>query len=140
MFDPAQFAKIARGLRDRTDLDREARARTMWGRAYYSLFLAVRAKVRDAEGKPTHGRGDHVDHGALRNSLYSSGSADLIALAKLLEELYDRRRQSDYVLEPDHRWDKELKPTKAARKAKTVEGMIRSRLPSIDFAPLKGKV
>ena len=112
----------------------------MWGRAYYSLFLAVRTKVRDAEGAPTHGRDDNVDHGTLRNSLYSSGSADLVALAKVLEELYERRRQADYVLEPEARWGKELKPKKADRRAQQVEAIIRSKLPSIDFSPVKGKV
>ena len=140
MFDPAQFAKIARGLCTRVDLDSETRARTMWGRAYYSLFLAVRSKIRDAEGAPAHGRNDKIDHGALRNSLYNSRSPDLAALAKVLEELYEGRRQADYVLDPEAHWANKLKPTKADHMAKKVEAIIRSDLPSIDFAPVKGKV
>ena len=112
----------------------------MWGRAYYSLFLAVRTEIRKTDGLPVHGRDDNVSHGALQNSLYSSGSKDLAALAKLLEQLYERRRQADYVLDPETRWVNELKPAKADRKARQVEAFIQSKLRLIDFTPMKGKV
>ena len=138
-FDPALFAKVGRSITRQRNIDKEARTRTAIGRAYYALFLAIRTAIWTQEGRETHGRENRIEHGVLKNSLDSAASDDLNILAKLLGELYDARRQADYVLEPSAHWAKYCeKPMNAERLLKRVEATIR-RLPTMDFTEMIGK-
>ena len=139
-FDPALFTKIGRSLTEQGNLDKEARTRTAIGRAYYALFLAIRKAIREAEGKAIHGRGDRVNHGFLQSTLASASNIDLVVLAETLSELYEARRQADYVLVPQSHWIKYCQnPRNAQRLLKRVEAEIR-RLPRIDFSELIGRI
>lgn len=139
-FEPALFAKIGRSVVEQGDLDKEARTRTAIGRAYYALFLAIRKAIREEEGRAIHGRRDRVNHGVLQSTLASASNYDLVALAETLTELYEARRQADYVLAPKGRWIQYCQnPRNARRILKRVEAEIR-RLPRIDFSELTGKI
>lgn len=139
-FDPALFAKVGRSITRQSYIDKEARTRTAIGRAYYALFLAIRTEIRTAEGKDTHGRGDRIEHGVLRDSLASASNPDLKKLARFLGELYEVRRQADYVLEPIGSWVGYFsKPSNAERLLKRTEATIR-KLPTMDFTEMAGKV
>lgn len=138
-FDPALFAQVGKSLTEQGRLDKEARTRTAIGRAYYALYLAIRKVIREAEGKAIHGRQDRVRHGALLSTLASASNHDLVVLAETLAELYEARRQADYVLEPQGRWIKYCQnPRNAKRLLKRAEAEIR-RLPMIDFTEIIGK-
>ena len=139
-FDPALFAQVGRSITRQGSLDKEARTRTAIGRAYYALFLEIRTAIRTREGRATHGRDGRIDHGALKNSLASASNPELKKLAKHLGELYEARRQADYVLEPSKHWAKYCEsPKNAERLLKRVEATIR-RLPTIDFTEMVGKI
>ncbi len=138
-FDPALFAKVGLSITRRGDIDKEARTRTAIGRAYYALFLAIRTAIRKQESRETHGREDRIDHGALKNSLASAANPDLNNLAKLFSELYEARRQADYILEPSTHWAKYCeKPMNAERLLKRVKATI-GKLPTMDFTEMIGK-
>lgn len=139
-FDPALFAKVGRSITRQGSLDKEARIRTAIGRAYYALFLAIRTAIRNREGKATHGRGDRIDHGKLTNFLYAANDPELKGLAGILNDLYEVRRQADYVLEPVGNWDGYFtKIRDTERFLKQVEATIR-KLPNIDFTEMVGKI
>ena len=139
-FDPKLFAKVGHSIRQQGNLDKEARIRTAIGRAYYALFLSIRTEIRTLEGKAIHGRDDRIDHGALKNLLYLANNSDLNNLARTLDELYEARRQADYVLEPTGRWEKYYEsPRNAKRLLIRAEAEIR-RLPNIDFTEMVGKI
>lgn len=139
-FDPALFAEVGLSITRQGSIDKEARTRTAIGRAYYSLFLAIRTAIRTQEGKEIHGREDRIEHGALNNYLASADSPDLNKLAKILGELYEARRQADYVLEPLDYWAKYCKkPMNAERLLKRVTATIR-KLPTMDFTEMIGKI
>lgn len=139
-FDPKLFAKVGHSITKQGKLDKEARIRTAIGRAYYALFLSIRTEIRTLEGKAIHGRGDQIDHGALKNFLYLAKNTDLNNLARTLDELYEARRQADYVLEPTGRWERYYEsPRNAKRLLKRAEAEIR-RLPNIDFTEMVEKI
>ena len=139
-FDPALFAKVGRSITGQGSLDKEARTRTAVGRAYYALFLAIRTAIRTREGKETHGRDDRIDHGKLKNYLASANNPDLNGLAEILSQVYEARRQADYVLEPIDRWDGYFtSPRNAEKLLKRVEATIR-KLPNINFTEMVGKI
>ena len=138
-FDPALFAQLGKSLTDQGNLDKEARTRTAIGRAYYALYLAIRKVIREAENKATHGRNDRVSHGYLQDTLATASDPNLVVLAETLHELYEARRQADYVLEPQGRWITYCQnPRNAKRLLKRAEAEIR-RLPKIDFTEMIGK-
>ena len=138
-FDPALFAKVGRSITRQGSLDKEARIRTAIGRAYYALFLAIRTAIRNREGREIHGRGDRIDHGKLKNFLYAANDPKLKSLAGVLNDLYEARRQADYVLEPVGHWEGYFTRTRnAERLLKQVEATIR-QLPNIDFTEMVGK-
>ena len=138
-FDPALFAKVGRSITRKGDIDKEARTRTAIGRAYYALFLSIRTAIRTKEGRATHGREDRIDHGLLQNSLSSANNPELNNLAKTLSDLYEARRQADYVLEPTNSWTKLCKSPKYAEVLlKRSEAAIR-KLSKIDFTEIVGK-
>ena len=139
-FDPALFASVGRSLTRQGRLDKEARTRTAIGRAYYALFLAIRTAIRTQEGRAIHGRNDRIDHGKLRDVLASANDPDLNSLAKTLSDLYEARRQADYVLQPIGGWAKYCEsPRRADRLLKIVEAAIR-KLSTIDFTEVMGKI
>ena len=139
-FDPALFAQVGRSIIRPSSLDKEARIRTAVGRAYYALFLAIRTEIRVQEGSASHGRDDRIDHGKLKDSLASANNSDLNRLAEILSQVYEARRQADYVLEPIGRWDGYFtKPRNAEKLLKRVEAEIRN-LQNIDFTEMVGKV
>lgn len=139
-FDPALFAEAGQSIAKQGSIDKEARTRIAIGRAYYALFLSIRTAIRTEEGKEPHGRGDQIGHGNLTNVLYSSDNPELNGLAEILGQLYEARRQADYVLEPAGRWAKDCKsPRKAKNLLRLSEATIR-RLSNIDFTEMKGKI
>lgn len=134
MFDPMDYAKLAKELPSRLDLPKEARTRAALSRAYYSLFLAVCRQIRSAQGRPVHGRHDRIEHGKVPLALYGPDEPALASIAKFLEELYTARIHADYELEPDEAGQRLcLDPRKAARLARRVEEVIRA-LDRMDFS------
>lgn len=136
MFDPALFAEIGKNIANAGSLDKEARCRTALGRAYYALFLSIRSALRQAQGRPIHGREDHLDHGRLPIALYSAEDPALSAIAKLLDELNRARRTADYVLDPEGGYQSLcISPRRASILAKRTAATIRS-LRTVDFAQI----
>lgn len=139
-FAPEKFANLSKVLARDGNYDTDSRARTCYGRAYYALFLAVRTEIWRAEGRPIHGRGDEVEHGALTDVLFSSDNPKHKALGRALEDLYTARKKADYVLEPSEPWNKRIHKAEKAREfAKRAQSLIR-QLDNIDFTDLTGQL
>jgi uncharacterized protein (UPF0332 family) len=134
-FDPLLWAELAIELPGLQKWSKEARIRTSLGRAYYSLFSAVRVSIRNEQGK-----GVDVpfrDHGKVIEALIYHGSDAHAAVGKLMEQLYSARQKSDYHLLPDAVWEKKLqKVAFAENMAKQAKLMI-LRLASLSFASIK---
>jgi uncharacterized protein (UPF0332 family) len=111
--DPAEFAVLARQL-SRGDLQRgvngrvasdSSRVRTAYGRAYYALFLSVRAELARRHGIPLR----RVAHGALYVHLqHSAAPRQVRKLGRDLEWLYTLRQKADYDLAPAPDWNAKL--------------------------------
>jgi hypothetical protein len=132
-FDPNLLPPVATSLCSNLSLDKEARTRSAVGRAYYALFLGIRAEVCRQHGKNVD---SGVQHGTLKDDLYAAGAngrPELTALAKLLSDVYDARRQADYKLVPAAPYEKELaKPAFADNLTKQVSAALR-KLPTMDL-------
>lgn len=136
-YDPAAFAELGVRIAETEDFDPESRSRTALGRAYYALFLATRVALRNAQGRDIDVR--IRNHGRLTDHLFSSHDDGLIALGKVLQELYDHRQKADYVLAPKEGWHKKISvPATASLKAKVAQNAI-ERIESLDFSPIIGK-
>jgi hypothetical protein len=79
----------------------EARVRAAYGRAYYTLFLAVRSTIAARHAVPER----RLEHGKLYTHLQSPrADARVRGVGKQLQHLYDLRRRADYDLAPDATW------------------------------------
>lgn len=132
MFDPINYAELAKELPGDLKYDKEARTRASVSRAYYALFLATRTAIRRAQGVREDGVGDKVAHGALPTALYATKDTKLAAIAKLLQEAYDGRICADYQLLADRAVVR--KPRDAENLARRVEIAIKKSLGDADFS------
>lgn len=130
-FAAKQFAEIACALTPMTTLPKEARTRSMWGRAYYALHLAVRQEIcRQNNWDPDL----QANHSPLIQELYRVG---LDALAKQLDSLREARVESDYRFAPRPQWAHQLqKPTTAETRAKATLATI-AKLDRFDFTGIE---
>jgi len=136
-FDPAEFVGLGGTLVAAAGFHVEAKSRTSLGRAYYGLFLAVRASVRRMQGRPVD---DAIDHGRLTNALFSTKQDDLIALGTALNSLYTARQKADYKLDPERSWQKKLAdPSYADLRIKEAQAAL-AHLPMLDLSPILTKV
>lgn len=136
MFDPREFVVLSRSLAVSTAFHAEARARSSLGRAYYGLFLAVRAAICTVAKKSVD---DDIGHGALTNLLFSTRKDPLIALGAILNDLYEVRQKADYKLNPQAAWATRLADPKYAElRVKQAEEALRE-LPKLDLTPVIGK-
>ena len=136
-FNPPEFVNLAQAVVTTPALHAEARARTAIGRAYYGLFLAVRAAIRVAEGRSAD---DGMAKGHLPSVLFSSKKDELIAVGMLLDSLYSLRRRADYILSPQGDWARKLSdPAYVEVRVKEAQALIK-RLPTLDFTPVRGKL
>ncbi len=136
MFDPREFVVLSRTLAVSTAYHAEARSRSSLGRAYYGLFLAVRAAVCTAAKKSVD---DNIGHGDLTNLLFKTRQDPLIALGAVLNDLYEARRRADYKLDPGAPWAKRVADPKYAElRVKQAEDALR-KLPQLDLTPVIGK-
>lgn len=102
----------------------EARVRAAYGRAYYTLFLAVRAAISRKHGIPER----RLEHGRLYTHLQSPRAEPRVrGVGKQLEHLYRLRRRADYELAPDAAWQNagsaDLAAQQAMQLAATVEAL-----------------
>jgi hypothetical protein len=113
VFDSSEFAVLARQIVagdlsswiDGRMASAEARTRAAFGRAYYTLFLAVRGAISRKHGIPEA----KIRHGTLYTQLQNSKApAAVRRVGKHLEELYRLRQQADYELQPKGVWEKQL--------------------------------
>ena len=109
MFSPAEFGVLARQIAagdlvtpiEGASASVEARVRAAYGRAYYTLFLAVRSAIAARHAVPER----RLEHGKLYTYLQSSrADARVRAVGKQLQHLYDLRRRADYELASDAAW------------------------------------
>jgi uncharacterized protein (UPF0332 family) len=136
LFDPREFVVLSRAMAVSTGYHAEARTRSSLGRAYYGLFLAVRAAICTVAKKSVD---DNIGHGALTNLLFGTKQDPLIALGAILNDLYDARQKADYKLNPDPAWTRRLSDPKYAElRVKQAEDALR-QLPKLDLTPLVGK-
>lgn len=139
-FDPQEFATLARQLAstelppvDGVTASTEARVRTALGRAYYTLFLAVRALISSRYG--IHIR--RLDHGILYQALQSSrAEAKLRHIGRELERLYHLRRKADYVLEADDADYRRLSDPAVAHLAAQQASAYVSELEALDYSTI----
>jgi hypothetical protein len=130
MFNPSHFADLAVTLPNLDDQDRECCNRSAYGRAYYALFLAVRAAIRRAQNKDVD---EEIGHGYLASTLTSSPNDKIASVGVLLAKLYDARMNADYKLDPKNRWRIDLaKGLEAERLAKAARDQIQA-LSAVDF-------
>lgn len=100
-FDPRRFASLAAGLVREPGFPADARCRTAVGRAYYALFLAVRAKYETAGVLTREAR---IGHGELRARLLGAAAAPAREVGLTLGALYEARRVADYQRAPSPVW------------------------------------
>jgi uncharacterized protein (UPF0332 family) len=99
MFDPLDFLQLARMLANEAanpaSRARDARLRTAYSRAYYGLYLHVRALIVQRHNIPVR----HLKHGDLYSRLqYASSPKPLRRLGSELQRLYRLRQTADYEL------------------------------------------
>jgi uncharacterized protein (UPF0332 family) len=119
-FDPSAFLEVADKVLDNMAIEKRARVRAAIGRAYYSLFLSTRQAGCRSCGKHIDSK---VEHGALKDALFAGAArisddderTTVETLAKLLDELYAARSESDYRLQPTPAWEAKLAKPKTAR-------------------------
>lgn len=138
--DPAMLLALGEQLsKDASYTDNAAKTRTALGRAYYSLMLALRKAIRQAEGKSIDR--EIARHGDLWNTLIDSKVQPLQALGKSLQQLYKARRKADYELDPPQfDWSKNLADPRFALKYVEIAKDAIRRIPRCDFAPVRGKL
>lgn len=134
-FDPRGFNELAKKLQDLGGIAPEVRGRSMAGRSYYSLFLAVRTKVLAAGGR---GLDSRVKHGDLSDALFSCSDPAqkdaMAALGKLLRELYECREQADYRLVLNNAHGRRVeKPTAMKSLAERTADAL-NRIEKLDFS------
>src|SRR5215218_9914836 len=83
----------------------EARVRTALGRAYYALYLLVRAEIARRHGVSLRS----LQHGAMYTRLQSPRASDEVRQLGLdLQLLYTHRQMADYELDPTLSWKEKL--------------------------------
>jgi len=138
MFDPEEFFDLAHALcaEDSRVLAARltrARVRTSFGRAYYGLYLLVRAAVSARHGIPSR----RLDHGKVYTHLQSSRlRSDARALGRYLQHLYSLRRTADYELDPGGLWDAKLADQELALKTVVEARRFARTIPDLDFTPV----
>ncbi len=141
MFDPRGFNDVAKGIKGLGAVSAEARARSMAGRSYYCLFLAVRIKVLAAAKRPIDSK---VERGALSNALFAStdpaSAAQMQALGKLLQELYDCRQQADYRIVPTNKAGQKAQRLDVMRRMSELVADALNRLDGLDFSGAAAKL
>jgi uncharacterized protein (UPF0332 family) len=139
--DPSEFAvlslQLANGDLHRPQLGRvsseECRVRTAYGRAYYALFLAIRAEIARRHGVPTR----RMPHGALYTHLqHTAAGPSVRRLGRELERLYALRQKADYDLAPEASWVGTLQDRQYAELL-TKQALDRmSGMSELDFSPI----
>jgi uncharacterized protein (UPF0332 family) len=140
-FDPQQFGILGQELANGnlaadpggSAASPEAQTRTAFGRAYYCLFLAVRAVLTSKYHVPAK----RVEHGLLYNTLQSSSlDARVRAIGKELERLYKFRRHADYEMELDPKDAERISNRELAALTARQAGAYAGELDSLDFSPI----
>ena len=91
-FDPVDFYSQARGWYDAGEQDRQAIARSIVSRAYYSAFLVARGKAGISP------LGDN-SHRATITHYSNSKIRSHLAIGNRLSQLSKKRREADYELD-----------------------------------------
>ena len=138
MFDPAEFFELAHELcsAERPNIASRltrARVRTSFGRAYYGLYLIVRATISTRHGIPLR----RFEHGKLSRFLQDSRlRRDARALGRYLEHLYSLRQKADYELDPRGLWEEKLADPALATKTVAEAKRFARTVPVLDFTPV----
>jgi hypothetical protein len=129
VFDPVDFILLARRLSADFATPGEvphtlssARVRAAYGRAYYGLYLSVRAVIANRH------RVDHrkLKHGAVYTHLQSPRAAkEVQRVGRELQRLYTLRQKADYELAPTDPWRGHLDDAAPRRDARrTSDGAL----------------
>lgn len=133
-FEPSDFLELARQLVPSQGQElAEARVRTALGRAYYALYLLVRAEISRKHGILPR----HLPHGTVYTRLQSPLASDEVRrLGRNLEWMYTLRQKADYELELGPAWRDRLTDATAATGVAQLAMEFAALLPRLDFSPL----
>src|SRR5215218_2154072 len=108
----------------------EARVRTALGRAYYALYLLVRAEIARRHGVSIRS----LQHGALYTRLQSPRASDEVRqLGRDLQLMYTLRQRADYEMDPPPSWKKQLEDPTGAEALVRRAGELARTIPHLDF-------
>jgi hypothetical protein len=135
MFEPAQFFVVARWLVSEHAL-RGAQAacvRTAYGRAYYALYLLVRAELE----RRHHIEPRRLQHGAVYTHLQSPRAGEQVrSLGRELQRMYTFRQKADYELDLPPEWEARMEDEALAADLVAAAASWAARLPHLDFSPV----
>jgi uncharacterized protein (UPF0332 family) len=135
MFEPAQFFVVARWLVSEHALRgaAAARVRTAYGRAYYALYLLVRAELE----RRHHIEPRWLQHGAVYTHLQSPRAGEQVrSLGRELQRMYTLRQKADYELDLPAEWEARMEDEALAADLVAAAASWAARLPHLDFSPV----
>jgi uncharacterized protein (UPF0332 family) len=135
VLDPADFLHVANELvaGSRSEALTPARVRTAVGRAYYAVFLLIRAELSRRHRVPLR----RIQHGSVYTHLQSPRAGDELRHAgRELERLYAARQKADYDLAPDAFWRRHVEDPSAARILLRSAGKLAQAIPRLDLSPI----
>jgi uncharacterized protein (UPF0332 family) len=141
MFNPSEFALLAQQLAagdlsvavDGALPSREARLRAAYGRAYYALYLSVRASIVRRYRVPIRA----LQHGKLYTHLQNSRAGDVLNdLGREMERMYTLRQKADYDLSPSSPWQRRLTNSELILLLARQAAALASSAENLDFTPI----
>lgn len=139
MFDPTDFLSVARDLTGSERLSaarmplRSAYLRTAFGRAYYALYLLVRAELSARHNIPYR----RLPHGAVYTHLQSArASKHVRELGRDLQRMYTLRQKADYDVAPDAGVKWQLEDADLIDALIDRAEQLAATLPRLDFSPI----
>jgi hypothetical protein len=138
VFDPVDFILLARRLSavsapsfEAPAISSSARVRAAYGRAYYGLYLGVRAEIANRHRVDQR----KLKHGALYTHLQSPRAAkDVQRIGRELQRLYTLRQKADYELAPADPWRGHLDDAVLATTLAEQALLLSRMLPRLDFS------